>query len=81
MQVLNLAVLAEGVVDRLLVDLLVQVRDDDDPALYGAHGGGLGVRHHVVDLCLRGLGRAGLVDVHLHVGHDLPACLSCLLGD
>lgn len=73
-QVLDLAVLAKGVVNCLLVDLLVQVRHDDDPALYGAHGGRLGVRHHVVDLCLGGLGRAGLVDVHLHVGHD------CLLG-
>lgn len=78
-QVLNLAVLAKGVVDCLLVDLLVQVCHDDDPALYGAHGGCLGVRHHVVDLCLGGLGRAGLVDVHLHVGHD---CLvPCLFAD
>lgn len=55
-QVLYLAVLAECVVDCLLVDLLVQVCDDDDPALYGAHGSGLGVGHHVVDLCLGGLG-------------------------
>lgn len=73
-QVLYLAVLAESIVDCLLIDLLVQVCHDDDPALYGAHGSGLGVRDHVVDLCLGGLGRAGLVDVHLHVGHDcLPA--------
>lgn len=73
-QVLDLTVLAKGVVDCLLINLLVQVCHDNDPALYGAHSGGLGVRHHVVDLCLGGLGRAGLVDVHLHVGHHcLPA--------
>lgn len=76
MQVLDLAVLAERVVDCLLVDLLVQVCHDDDPALYGAHGGGVGVGHHVVDLCLGGLGRAGLVDIHLHVGHDCFAALA-----
>jgi hypothetical protein len=71
-QVLDLAVLAKGVVDGLLVGLLVHIGHDDDPALDGAHGRRLGLRLHVVDLGLGGggrLGRAGLVDVHLYVGH------------
>ena len=74
-QVLNLAVVAELVVDGLLVGLLVHVGHHDDPALDGAHRRRLGVRLHVADLGLgRGRGRAAadgarVVDVHLNVGH------------
>lgn len=47
MQVLDLAVLAEFVVDGLLVGLLVDVGHHDDPALDGADGGGAAVGLHV----------------------------------
>ena len=38
-EVLDLAKLAEHVLDVLLARLLVHVRSDDDPALNAAHGG------------------------------------------
>ena len=75
MQVLDLAVLAEHVVDGLLVGLLVDAGDDDDPALDGADGRCAAVGLHVLVAAAGGTsiggggGLLGLVDLHLNVGH------------
>lgn len=73
MQVFDLAILAKLVVYRLLVGLLVDVGYYNDPALNGAHGGRFAVGLHVVDFCLGGHGRDGLVnvdvDIHFYVSH------------
>lgn len=75
MQVLDLAILAKGVLNGLLVGFLVNVGDDDNPSLDGTHGGRFEKRLHVVNLCRSGAGAGGsarggrLVDVHLYIGH------------
>lgn len=77
MQILDLAILAKRVLNGFLVGFLVNVGDNDDPALDGAHRGRFEQRLHVVHLCRRGASArssargGGLVDVHLYVGHDL----------
>lgn len=82
-QVLNLAVLAELVLDGLLVGLLVDVGDHYDPALDGADGGGAAVGLHLglvaggrAACCLGGGGGGGVVDFHFYVGHFR----GCVLG-
>lgn len=76
MQILDLAILAKCVLNGFLVGFLVDVGDNDDPALDGAHSGRFEKRLHVVNLCrrrarARGCARGdGLVNVHLYVGHD-----------
>lgn len=76
-QVLDLAVFAKFVVYGLLVGLLVHVGHDNNPALDGTHGGRFAVGLHVVDFCLGGHRRDGLVDVHFYVGHGHGKVLGC----
>lgn len=78
MQVLDLAVLAEFVVDDLLIGLLVDVCDDDDPALDGAGCRGAAVCLHGVVATRGGSGASllRLVNFHLDFGHGDGMCLS-----
>lgn len=79
MQVLDLAVLAKHILDGLLVGLLVDVCDHDDPALDGADGGRATMGLHLGFVAHRsgtaggsslgGGGGGGVVDFHFHVGH------------
>lgn len=76
--VLDLAVLSKNILQRLLVGLLVDVGDDNDPALDGPDGCGFGMGLHV-GLVARG-GRGGRrldVDIHLYVGHFEGVILGC----
>jgi hypothetical protein len=70
-EVLDLAVVAKLILQGLLVGLLVHIGDHYDPALDRTDGCGICVRLHVPNLGLGGLGGAGLVHLHLNVGHGV----------
>lgn len=70
MHVLDLAILPKYILQRLLVGLLVNVGDDNDPTLDGADGCGFGMGLHVGLIARGGWGgRRVDVDIHLYVGH------------
>ncbi len=73
MQVFDLPVLAKHILDILLGRLLVQIGDDDDPALDTTDGRCVRCRRAVATVLAGGVGRGGrrsLIDLHLRVGHN-----------
>lgn len=72
MQVFDLSIIRKTIVQIFLAGFLMDISDDNDPALDGAHGGRVGVGCHAavlrVVLCV--FGGEGGVDVHFGVGHD-----------
>jgi len=68
MQILDRAKLAKKILQILFGRLLMDIRDDDNPALDGAHGGCAGLGARVAGFGVGG-GLLGLVDVHFGVGH------------